>query len=109
MADDDPQRIVREGTGLSFTIDRHAVCFIGDAREDRTLATGFSFLRSEWIVTAKHVVLSQDRPRDLVVWPLDGRPLPSTVIYMHPDLDLAVLYCEGTPARTPSIPVMNAS
>lgn len=89
--------------GLSVTIDRHSLAYIGVAKTKKILGTGFFCLRPDWVFTAKHVVIDDyGHPRtDLAIWPLDLEGFPSTVIYTHPEVDLAVLQYSRTQGIKP--------
>jgi S1-C subfamily serine protease len=87
--------------GVTFSIDSNAVSLVLDGEERRPLGTGFSFIRPNWVVTAKHVVLKDGIPRNqLLIGPSNNQPsIQAQVLYTHPQVDLAVLvilknYCE---------------
>ena len=90
---------------LSVTLDRQALLLIGDAEEDRILGSGFAFLRRDWVVTAKHVILKHGEPRrGLRICLLDGANIEAKVLYIHPVLDLVVLRAPQFLVETPLYP-----
>ena len=50
--------------GLRFTIADDTLCLIYDAQSNWALGTGFTFLKPDWVVTAKHVVIAEGRIRE---------------------------------------------
>jgi hypothetical protein len=91
---------------LSITIDDKSLFIICDREEKRPLGTGFCFIKREWVVTAKHVVMDDGVFRQsLSVLPLKERELRASVMFSHPNHDLAVLQLEEpSPCRTPLFP-----
>ena len=76
----------------SITIDK-ASFLIVCTRGDRMLGSGFVFLSSNYIVTAKHVVEEYGLPRNnlsVIFYNIEGE-YPVQVVFMHPELDIAVL------------------
>ena len=82
---------------MSFTIDKNCLCVVYDDDEKRTLGTGFIFMKENWIVTAKHVVIKKDGlPRNnLKIGFLDSENANVKVVAVHPELDLAFLIQDG--------------
>jgi len=87
---------------VQVTIPKASIAFIIDPQVHKPLGTGFHFLRSDWIVTAKHVVMDGDKPRPILLstylnaiagTPIDSRALgcQCDVVWTHPEIDLAVL------------------
>ncbi len=97
-----PQRRPPE---FRFTIDARALVSVFDRQEGRTIGTGFAFLRSDSVVTAKHVIEREgSERRQLSLQRMKGEPLPAVVAYRHPLLDLAVLKAETNICSTPLFP-----
>jgi hypothetical protein len=91
-----------EEMSLTVTIDKLAVVLIADQGENRILGTAFAFLKPGWFATAKHVVTHTGLPRrNLLVLPLQSEPARAAVEFVHPELDLAILFCPELPVRTP--------
>jgi S1-C subfamily serine protease len=90
-------------SGLSVTIDNKSLCVV---HVPEGAATGFAFLRPEWVVTAKHVVVRDDLYRDpITVMFLNAASQRARVLFAHPRLDLAVLEVQGSsPCQTPLFP-----
>lgn len=78
---------------ITISIDQNAVSLVLDGAERRPLGTGFSLIRPNWIVTAKHVVLEDGLSRaQLLIGPSNRQPsIPARLLYAHPQIDLAVL------------------
>lgn len=90
---------------FSVQIDGRAVCTVFDRSVNRMLGTGFAFLRSDWIVTAKHVVVDFGCVRDkLEVRFIKSEPKTAKVTFLHPTIDLAVLELEAGVCKTPLFP-----
>lgn len=91
---------------LTVTIDKHAVMPIWDREEDRPIGTGFAFLRPEWIVTAKHVVIADKLPRKkLGVVLADHQVIGGSVLVAHPEIDLAIIMLDSpSRCKTPLFP-----
>jgi S1-C subfamily serine protease len=85
--------------GMRFTIDQEAVGVIIDGSRRAPLATGFVFLRSDWVVTAQHVVETRPRAREwrpgLRFQSKSGAPLAVRVHAACPDTDVCVLQLEA--------------
>ena len=92
--------------GFSFSIHQDAIFLICGHDLDRPLATGFCFIKPEWIVTTKHAVIDLDLPREeLWLLPRHGAPLTGSIVFVHPTHDLAVLRIEGpSPCDVPLFP-----
>jgi hypothetical protein len=76
----------------SFTIDARAVGLVQDVATGRAIGTAFSFIRPRWYVTAKHVVVDYGEVRErLAVLRDQEPPTQARVLFLHPELDLAVL------------------
>jgi S1-C subfamily serine protease len=91
---------------FSFSIGMYSIQIVWDLNEKRPLATSFSFLRPNWVVTAKHVVMHQDLPRRSLGVQF-GRGLSSRakVYAVHPRLDVAVLQLlDESPCNNPLFP-----
>lgn len=93
--------------GIQFTIDENAVWIIHDQDEGRPLGTGFTFIKPEWIVTAKHVVLSENGAPRTKLWlsSIKIAQAYATLLFAHPIVDLAVLIMSGeSPCKIPLFP-----
>lgn len=101
-------RLMSEGAykGNPITFEANAVLLVHDDTENRPLATGFCFIKPEWVVTAKHVVLENGLPRtSLSVLSYRGEPSRTSILFLHPQHDLAVLRIEGdSPCDVPLFP-----
>jgi S1-C subfamily serine protease len=97
-------------TDITISIDSNAVSLVLDGAVRKPLGTGFSFIRPNWIVTAKHVVITDGRPRDqLLIGPSNNQPsIPARVLYTHPWVDLAVLEIEKNLCEHPLYPAHHA-
>ncbi|HEY0030023.1 MAG TPA: serine protease [Bacteroidia bacterium] len=78
-----------------FKITGHQLCVICDQDEIKNeLGTGFRFLRKNWIVTAAHVVLNYDMPRQ-GLFAVFASPAPNRsflkVLAVHKEIDIAIL------------------
>jgi Trypsin-like peptidase domain len=95
---------------ITISIDSNAVSLVLDGEERRPLGTGFSFIRPNWIVTAKHVVLKDGIPRNqLLIGPSNGQPsIPAQILYTHPQVDLAVLVIFKNLCEHPLYPAHHA-
>jgi len=81
---------------MTATIDKHALCIIIDKKINKPLGTGFVFLKDNWIITAKHVVIEDDLPREQIELSfLDKGNIEAKVIAFHPELDIALLEHNG--------------
>ncbi len=91
---------------LTIHIDRHSLCIIFDKNENKALGTGFVFIKPNWIVTAKHVVEKDDGEiRDnLRLLHLFEKPVSSSVLFVHPIYDLAVLTTGNLLCKRPLFP-----
>ena len=91
-------------TGFKFSIHHDSLFVLRD--ENRALATAFSFIKPEWVVTAKHAVLEMGVPRrNLSLQSRRGEPLKVSILFLHPSHDLAVLGIEGqSPCDVPLFP-----
>lgn len=77
---------------IAFSFNVHALGLVRDRSEQKLLGTAFSFIRPQWYVTAKHVVVEYGQTRDQISLFLDGHSdIPARVLFLHPELDLAVL------------------
>lgn len=78
--------------GWTFQIDSRAIGLIRDESLGKLLGTAFSFVRPHWFVTAKHVVVEQGLVRQkLVLLPNTMPPVSARVLFVHPEVDLAVI------------------
>lgn len=91
-------------TGLSFTIDAEAISLIAESRPLRVLGTVFSFIQPSWVVTAKHVVEDQGLIRDNLVVLVKNTWVSATVLYAHPQVDIAVLQTSTATCGIPLFP-----
>jgi S1-C subfamily serine protease len=91
---------------ITFSIHGHAVFLVQDNDEGRPLGTAFCFIKPEWIVTAKHVVLDMGVPSpNLSLVSKSGSPLNVSIIFEDPYHDIAVLRIEGqSPCDVPLFP-----
>jgi Trypsin-like peptidase domain len=91
---------------LSFTIHQDALFVIYDVDENRPLATGFCFIKPEWVVTAKHVVQDMGLSRsNLSLLSFSSTPVSASTIFVHEHYDLAVLRINGrSPCDVPLFP-----
>jgi len=89
-------------TDVAMPSDEFALCVV---RATRGTATGFAFLRADWVVTAKHVVADQPPGEPVHLLFSQGPSVPARVLFLHPRVDLAVLQLlsEGR-CRTPFLP-----
>jgi hypothetical protein len=96
-----------------ITIGKYTIQLIWDSREEKPIGTGFSFLRPDWIVTARHIIEISGFPRQhlkaefIRSWPTDpgGPTLDAEVYAWHPELDVAVLrVTEPNPCEMPLLP-----
>ena len=76
--------------GLKFTIDNCTLCLIYDAALSRVIGTGFTFLKPEWVVTARHVVVEDGAPRRSLMVTRE-QSFHAQVLFSDPAVDLAVL------------------
>jgi S1-C subfamily serine protease len=92
-------------SGLTFSIDGQSVALIRDMDTGRAIGTAFIFIRPQWAVTARHVVVKDGLNRERLELLFPGNVnVPATVIYAHPELDLAVLSVENSPCTLPLFP-----
>ncbi len=108
----DAERVAGDMSNLTINIDGRAVCLIFDDTSQRAIGTGFVFLRPDWVVTAKHVVLEQGLPRSQLslVFFRREEAIEAQVAVIHPSLDLAVLRLLGQArARRRCFPVMSGT
>ncbi len=93
-------------SGAAITLDAKALFIVHDDSENRPLATGFCFIKPEWVVTAKHVVLETSLPRqNLSLTSFRGEQARASILFLHPSHDLAVLRIEGqSPCDVPLFP-----
>lgn len=92
---------------LTFTIDQNTIGIIGDAGEGRAIGTGFVFIKPNWVVTAKHVVIRREdgMPREALIFQHNrSDEVPASVLFAHPTYDLAVLGLGTTVCRRPLFP-----
>lgn len=93
-----------------FSIEGYQICLICDADEQKpVLGTGFLFLRLDWIVTAKHVVIEDGLVRTNLYaeFPTNSpNKVRLTVIAIHPESDIALLRIVDipNPCRKPLFP-----
>ena len=72
--------------------------------ENRWLGTAFAFIRQNWFVTAKHVVIEHGAPRrDLAIQVLGNKSLVRA-IYPHPSRDIALLVLDEGLCSVPFMP-----
>ena len=91
---------------MKFTIDKQALCIVIDKEIGKALGTGFSFLKENWVITAKHVVIYEGLPRkQLELSFIDNENVKANIIAVHPEIDLALLEYEGPPlCKKPLMP-----
>lgn len=93
-----------------FSIEGYQICLICDADEKKPeLGTGFLFLRTDWIVTAKHVVMDDGLIRGNLYaeFPTNNpNKVGLRVIAVHPESDIALLEITSipNPCRKPLFP-----
>jgi hypothetical protein len=91
--------------GFSFSIDRNAIQLVWDGDLKRPIGTSFSFLRPDWVVTAKHVVIESGFPRRNILVNFQGTFHDARVYVCHPEIDVAVLrVANPSPCETPLFP-----
>src|SRR5690242_13362472 len=79
---------------FQFSLDGNSIGLVGIAGREMKLASGFVFLRPDWVVTAKHVVVDRFTGE---ARPAVFRSTLTEVTYtaraaiIHPSLDLAVI------------------
>ncbi|HEX8195685.1 MAG TPA: trypsin-like peptidase domain-containing protein [Pyrinomonadaceae bacterium] len=89
----------------SFTIDARSVGLIQDITLGKIIGTTFSFIKPNWYVTAKHVILDYGQIREHLVVLLDGElPIRARVLFVHSELDLAMLEVERGVCERPLFP-----
>jgi S1-C subfamily serine protease len=96
-------------SGLSITIDEQTIGLIACTKPLKALGTGFIFLRPEWVVTAKHVVINPTTGglRPGIAFSSKGRLFPPKGIVVRPrnGYDVAVLeLAEVPPCQVPLYP-----
>ncbi|MBA4186036.1 MAG: trypsin-like peptidase domain-containing protein [Acidobacteria bacterium] len=90
---------------LTIHFNIHSLCIIVDKDADKALGTGFVFIRPNWIVTAKHVVVEDDGIRNnLQLLHLNKKPVSTSVLFVHPIYDLAVLATDSLLCQKPLFP-----
>ena len=79
--------------GITFTIHQSAIGLVRDEEVARPIGTAFSFLLPHWFVTAKHVVMLDygETRREISLVLNKAAPVSAQVLFVHPDVDLAVL------------------
>lgn len=89
----------------NLTFDRYAIGVIRDEDIKKPLGTTFVFVQPSWLVTAKHVVMERDIPRQrLEVAFADHYGYSVRVAFTHPKIDLAVLEIEYKLCERPLYP-----
>jgi len=89
----------------SFTIDQNAIALVRDESLGKPIGTAFSFVRPNWFVTAKHVVIDFGEPRrQLTVVPNRLSPVTARVLFAHPEVDLAVVETDAPVCQRPLFP-----
>lgn len=98
---------------LTMKINIHSLCTIDSVRDGKQwrMGTGFVFLRKDWIVTAKHVVWDEENqnvryPMFLVSTDpnITNNFIQPKKIFLHPDIDLAVLEATSEVGTQPLYP-----
>lgn len=90
---------------MKIKIDRYSICIIVDKDRNKSLGSGFVFIKPKWVVTAKHVVIDRDGiSRNILVAFLEEKPIPAKILFVHPIYDLAVLEIETEFCRRPLFP-----
>jgi hypothetical protein len=93
----------------NFTIDARAVGLVKDLILDKVIGTTFSFVKPNWYVTAKHVIFDYGQIRERLVVLIDKEPpIHAQVLFVHPELDLAVLELERAVCEKPLFPSHHA-
>jgi hypothetical protein len=81
---------------MGIKIDEQAICIIVDGEKNRALGTGFSFLKDNWVVTAKHIVFEDGIEReDIKISFLNKGSVKAKVLAVHPELDIVILNYKG--------------
>lgn len=91
---------------LTLTIDKNAIETLWDCEEDRPIGTGFFFLRSDWMVTAKHITLTDElNKRSLAVVLKDHCIVKGKIVFIHPEIDISIIqFDQTTKCNTPLFP-----
>jgi hypothetical protein len=90
---------------ITFSIDQAALSLVLDNEGNRVLGTAFSFIRPNWVVTAKHVAFVDGLPRRQLLISAFKRPsIRASVLFAHPQVDLAVLSVESDLCPRPLFP-----
>lgn len=90
---------------ITFTIDQFAVSLVLDGGLKKILGTAFSFIKPNWVATAKHVALEHGVPRDhLLISPYKSPSIRARVLFAHPQVDLAVLELDRNLCLRPLFP-----
>ena len=90
--------------GLTFTIDGNTLALVFDQKLGRPIGTAFVFIKPNWAVTAKHVVIDKGIPRsDLFLHFVRGES-NARFLYADKHLDLAVLEVAMSPCERPLFP-----
>jgi hypothetical protein len=76
---------------ISVTIDKESLVIIEDLDAKKLLGTGSVFIRKDWVLTAKHVVMHEGIARNNICAIFNAKKISAKVIYAHKEVDLAVL------------------
>jgi S1-C subfamily serine protease len=89
---------------LTFTIDQYSVGLVIDRKLQRPIGTAFVFIKPNWVVTAKHVVMDGGIPRSGIDLLLKDCRHAASLLFQDPNLDLAVLQIDNSPCKFPLFP-----
>ena len=90
---------------LTFTIDANAFALVISGSPPRPLGTAFAFLKPTWFITAKHVVVCEGLRRPEIFISTHGHShVPVEVIFVHPEIDIAVLQTDSPVCLHPLYP-----
>jgi S1-C subfamily serine protease len=85
----------------SITIDKASLAILKDLDDKKLLGSAFVFIRPNWLLTAKHVVLYEGLPRGNISAVFGNVEISAKVIYCHKEVDLAVLELAENICRFP--------
>ncbi len=90
--------------GLTFTIDSNSVGLVIDRQFDRIIGTAFVFIKPDWVITAKHVVIEHGAWRQNLGLSFKDGKADACGLYADPNVDLAVLQLNRSPCKHPLFP-----
>lgn len=85
----------------SIKVGHDSFAIVKDLNCNKLLGTASVFIRRNWLLTAKHVVLCEGLPRENICAIFGAKEIPARVIYFHKEVDLAVLELSETICRYP--------